>query len=164
MPRPTSGSRRDSGNGAIRPARAGDLQALTALRHDLWPGGPPEEHAAELAAFFDGRAREPLAILVAETGDGRLLGFCELSIRAYAEDCRSDRVGYLEGWYVVPDHRRRGVGRALVAAGEDWARAQGCAEFASDAAADNDVGIAAHRALGFADAGVIRCFRKDLAD
>ena len=146
----------------IRPALPADLETLASLRHDLWPEGPREEHAGELAAFFAGRAREPLAILVAESSAGDVAGFCELSIRPYAEGCRSDRVGYLEGWYVVPDQRCQGVGRALVAAGEEWAREQGCTEFASDAVVDNEVSIEAHRAVGFDDAGVVRCFRKDL--
>jgi aminoglycoside 6'-N-acetyltransferase I len=69
-------------------------------------------------------------------------------------------VAYLEGWYVVPEARRRGVGRALVESAEDWGRAQGCTEFASDALLDNDVSAAAHRALGFAETVQIRCFRK----
>ena len=74
----------------------------------------------------------------------------------------TDRVGYLEGWFVAPDARRRGTGRALVRAAEQWARLQGCAEFASDAEADNEESALAHRALGFDDVGLVRCFRKDL--
>jgi aminoglycoside 6'-N-acetyltransferase I len=89
-------------------------------------------------------------------------GFAEISIRHYAEGCSTDRVAFLEGWYVVPEARNRGVGRALVAAAEDWGRSQQCTEFASDAEADNSVSAAAHRALGFEEVGLIRCFRKDL--
>jgi RimJ/RimL family protein N-acetyltransferase len=53
-------------------------------------------------------------------------------------------------------------GRALVAAAEAWGRREGCSEFASDADPNNEASIAAHRALGFADVGLIRCFRKTL--
>jgi aminoglycoside 6'-N-acetyltransferase I len=49
-----------------------------------------------------------------------------------------------------------------VAAAEDWARGQGCTEFASDTLLDNDVSSAAHRALGFEEVECIRCFRKTL--
>jgi aminoglycoside 6'-N-acetyltransferase I len=101
------------------------------------------------------------AALVAED-QSSLLGFAEVSIRAYAEGCRTDRVGYLEGWFVEPEARRRGIGRQLVAAAEAWARSQGCVEFASDAEEQNELSAAAHRALGFAEVGLIRCFRKDL--
>jgi aminoglycoside 6'-N-acetyltransferase I len=97
-----------------------------------------------------------------EEADGRAIGFAELSIRPYAEGCRSDRVAYLEGWWVAPGGRRQGVGRALVEAAVEWGRAQGCAEMASDAEAENESSAAAHSALGFEEVGLIRCFRRDL--
>jgi aminoglycoside 6'-N-acetyltransferase I len=53
-------------------------------------------------------------------------------------------------------------GDADVAAAEDWARSEGCTEFASDAHPDNDASTADHLAAGFSEAGLIRCFRKDL--
>ena len=71
-------------------------------------------------------------------------------------------MAYLEGWYVSPGARRQGVGGALVEAAMAWGRAQGCTELASDADAANEVSIAAHARLGFEDAGLIRCFRRDL--
>jgi aminoglycoside 6'-N-acetyltransferase I len=52
--------------------------------------------------------------------------------------------------------------RALLAGAEVWGRSQGCVEFASDAELANDASAAAHRAIGFADLGQVRCFRKDL--
>ena len=62
----------------------------------------------------------------------------------------------------MPNARGQDAGRALIAAGEAWGRSQGCREFASDAEPDDEVSAAAHRALGFADVGLVRCFRKDL--
>jgi aminoglycoside 6'-N-acetyltransferase I len=47
-------------------------------------------------------------------------------------------------------------------AAEEWARAQGCTEFASDALLDSESSAAAHRALGFVETVQIRCFRKQL--
>jgi aminoglycoside 6'-N-acetyltransferase I len=91
------------------------------------------------------------------------VGFAEVSRRAYAEGCETSPVGFLEGWYVVPARRRQGVGRALVAAAEAWARGLGCREFASDTLADNASSTCAHRALGFEEVEVLRCFRKTLA-
>ena len=143
----------------IRPARATDIDALARLRHALWPDGSEADHRRDLERFF--ASPESAANLVAEDESG-LLGFAELSIRPYAEGCESGRVGFLEGWYVRPQARRRGIGRQLVAAGEQWARSVGCTEMGSDAEANNALGAAAHRALGFEDVGLIRCFRKDL--
>ena len=120
------------------------------------------EHREVIDRFFAGDAREPLAVLLAEDGAGCPVGLAELSIRAYAEGCGSNRVAYLEGWFVVPKARRSGVGQALIVAAEGWGRSQGCSEFASDAQPDNEVSAAAHRALGFIEVGLVRCFRKDL--
>ena len=53
-------------------------------------------------------------------------------------------------------------GKALISASEAWGRSQGCLEFASDAHPDNDVSTSAHRAVGFADVGMVRCFRMEL--
>jgi aminoglycoside 6'-N-acetyltransferase I len=131
------------------------------MREALWPD-ETASLAGEVRQFFEGTLKEPLAVLVAADETGALLGFAELSIRNYAEDCVTDRVAYLEGWYVEPHARRQGVGAALVRAAEDWGRAQGCTEFGSDALIDNDVSAAAHRALGFDETAQIRCFRKDI--
>jgi aminoglycoside 6'-N-acetyltransferase I len=151
-----------AGHRRVRPIDRADASVWLSFRRALWPDASAEEHAAEIARFFAGRAPEPLAVLIAEDAAGEPVGFAELSIRPYAEGCRTDRVAFLEGWYVASAARRRGVGRELVAAAERWARGQGCTEFASDAELDNEASAAAHRALGFEEVASIRCFRKDL--
>jgi aminoglycoside 6'-N-acetyltransferase I len=146
----------------VRPARPADVQAWAMLRQALWPAESPDELTAEARAFFADADTLLEAVLLAEASDGTLLGFAELSLRPYAEDCRTSPVAFLEGWYVIPAARRHGVGRALVSAAEQWARERGCHEFASDTELDNSVSAEAHRALGFEDAGAVRCFRKNL--
>lgn len=143
-----------------RPVRPADAPAWCRLRQALWPG-EPDEHEEEIARFFAGLANEPQAVIVAER-EGEILGFAELSLRTYAEGCSSSPVGYLEGWYVVPEARRQGVGGALVQAAERWAKEKGCTEFASDTELENAVSAEAHRALGFEEVEIIRCFRKRL--
>ena len=132
------------------------------MRQALWPEDFGAEHREEIDRLFRGEfPRFPWTALLAEDADHRLLGFAEVSIRPYAEGCRSERVAYLEGWFVAPEARRQGVGRALVAAAEGWGRSQCCTELASDTQPENDASSAAHRAPGFADAGLVRCFRRD---
>ncbi len=154
--------RQAGGEFRVRQARAEDAQDWALLRQALWPAESPEELAAEARTFFVDGDTLLEAVLLAEASDGTLLGFAELSLRPYAEDCRTSPVAFLEGWYVIPVARRQGVGRALVSASEQWARDRGCREFASDTELDNFLSSAAHRALGFEDAGALRCFRKSL--
>lgn len=55
-----------------------------------------------------------------------------------------------------------GVGGALLAAAEAWARGKGCAEMSSDCLLANDVSLAAHRALGYEETERLIHFRKVL--
>jgi aminoglycoside 6'-N-acetyltransferase I len=147
----------------VRPATPEDSAAWLKMRQALWPEGA-SDHPFEIASYFAGRLREPLQVLLAFDDAGMPVGFVELSIRPYAEGCDTDSVAYLEGWYVVPEARQRGVGRALVQAALQWAREEGCSEFASDTLVDNEISAAAHRALGFTEVVQIRCFRKSLIE
>lgn len=130
------------------------------MRKLLWPDGA-HEHADEIERWYAGYVKEPQAVLIARI-DGKTAGFVELSIRPYAEKCVTQNVAYLEGWFVLEIYRRRGAGRALIAAAKNWGREHGCREFASDAQHDNLHSISAHKACGFEDAGLVRCFRQDL--
>jgi CubicO group peptidase (beta-lactamase class C family) len=87
----------------------------------------------------------------------------EASVRSYADGCETAPAGYLEAWYVDPDVRRQGVGRALVMAAEAWVHRQGCHEMASDAGLDNTVSQAAHERLGYRETGRAVQFCKALA-
>jgi aminoglycoside 6'-N-acetyltransferase I len=156
-----SGSTADAGV-RIRHARPDDARSWATLRNALWPDQPLQELLEEAETFFSTEDARLASVLVADKSGEGLVGFAELSLRPYAEDCRTSPVAFLEGWYVTPSMRRQGVGRALVRAAEEWGRAQGCREFGSDTQFDNSTSIAAHLALGFDDAGALRSFRKDL--
>lgn len=146
----------------VRPVERVDSEAWRRMRQALWPERSAEQHAREIEQFFSGQSQEPLEVLIAADPTGQPVGLAELSVRVSAEGCRTNRVAYLEGLFVVPAARRQGVGRTLVEAAERWARAQGCSEFASDTHPTNSVSVAVHRAVGFTDAGLVQCYRKDL--
>ena len=136
----------------VRLAQPSDRAALVRLREALWPESSAEEHSQELSAILAGNplGTLPLVILVAEAGDGSLVGFLEIGLRSHAEGCNpSHPVGYAEGWYVAENCRQRGVGKRLYAAAEEWARSQGCTEMASDAAIGNALSQSVHEHLGF---------------
>ncbi|AKC88380.1 aminoglycoside 6'-N-acetyltransferase [Pseudoxanthomonas suwonensis] len=128
------------------------------MRSALWPDADAVELDAEAHAMLEGDG--DAAAFVAEAGGG-VVGMAEASLRReYVNGTGSSPVGFLEGWYVVPAWRGRGVGRALVAAVEEWTRAQGCGELASDALADNRASLAAHAACGFEQTERVVYFRK----
>ena len=149
---------------SVRLARLSDVAELTRLRHALWPEGSLEEHRAEIEAVLAGAwsATYPYVIFVSES-EGLPVGFAEVTLRSRADGCDPARpVGYLEGWYVDSSCRRRGLGAALLHAAEDWARAQGCTEIASDTWLDNPLSQRVHEALGFEVVDRVVNYRKAL--
>lgn len=146
----------------IRAVTKEDADSWLRLRCALWPEGAESEHRREIEQFFAGDINEPQAVWLAFDAGGRAVGCVEISIRSHAEGCLTNRILYLEGWYVVPEMRRKGIGRTLVEAAATWRRAQGCIEFGSDTEPDNEISRVAHHALGFQDGGLVRCFRKAL--
>ncbi len=145
------GSAAEASPPAIRPARASDLPAWAAMRGRLWPDCEPDELE---------RDPPPLG-LVAEQA-GRLVGFAEASVRSYAEGGPGGPCAYLEGIWVEPEARRKGIAAALLAAVEDWARRRGLAWLGSDALLDNEASRCWHRAGGFAEIERIVVFGKSL--
>lgn len=131
------------------------------MRRELWPSNSGD-HAREIAAFFAGERSDPAEVFVAANDEGTVIGFAEMTIRSHVEGCRPGRVAYLEGWFVDEPSRGKRVGKALMHAVQDWARAQGCSELGSDTELLNEAGAAAHRALGFTEVERIVCFRKAL--
>ena len=88
-------------------------------------------------------------VFVAEDPNGGLCGLMEVAIHTSAPGCTTQRVGYLEAWYVDPAWRKQGIGRRLVAAAESWAIMQGCREMASDTNQGYPVSPTAHAQLGY---------------
>jgi len=145
---------------SVRPLRESDLSEWLRLRKRLWDHTTDEDHHNEMVEIVG--HPESQFVLVAEKEPGRLIGFLEVSIRPFVEDCETDNVGYLEGWYVEPEVRGRGIGRELVRIAENWAREHGCTEMASDAEFGNEVSLKAHLGLGYTETSRLIHLRKDL--
>ena len=140
----------------IDPASATDPCWL-ALRTSLWPEGTAAEHLRYMA---DAVARGHCVRLALGSG-GRAAGFVEAPRRVDSVNGTSTSpVAFLEGLYVVPSERRKGVARMLVADIERWALAQGCSELASDSPVENITAHAAHLGLGFEETERVVYFRK----
>ncbi|HEU4352998.1 MAG TPA: aminoglycoside 6'-N-acetyltransferase, partial [Burkholderiales bacterium] len=132
------------------------------LREALWPGCARDKHLAEMARVVSNRGRH--CQLIAYSSSHEAIGFAEASLRSdYVNGTESSPVAFLEGLYVAPLARRKGVAASLVAAVADWARAAGVGELASDAVLENSISHVVHRALGFEETERVVFFRKPLA-
>jgi len=143
----------------IRAACAEDAPDWLALRAALWP----DEDADSMQADIPNMLTQPgrCAGFLAVDATRRPIGFAEATLRHdYVNGTETSPVGFFEGWYVVPEHRGRGIGRALLDAAEAWARSHGCTEFASDALLDNRDSQRAHLTCGFAETERVVYFRK----
>lgn len=144
----------------IVPCTSVDQAGWLMLRSALWPHCDPETQRAEMKQQLDAPHR--FHAVLAGTGD-EPIGLAEASIRSdHVNGTRTSPVLFLEGLYVVPHARRRGVARALVGSLQSWGRAAGCSEFASDAALANLASHAVHQALGFDETERVVTFRKAL--
>ena len=145
---------------SVRPLREPDLNEWLRLRKQLWDATSDADHRSEMVEIIN--HPDSQFVLVAEHESGRLIGFLEVSIRPFVEDCHTDHVGYLEGWYVEPDVRGREIGRELVRIAENWASEKGCEEMASDAEIGNELSLLVHKGLGYNETSRLVHLRKEL--
>ena len=138
----------------LRPAQAADLPALLEIYNDAvvhttasWDLVPwtPVEHAE----WYATKAEHRHPIISAEEG-GEILGYAAYGpFRAKA--------GYAatmeQRVYVRPSSRGLGIGRTLLVAIIEAARANGVHALIGGLSADNDISMALPRSLGFVEVG-----------
>jgi aminoglycoside 6'-N-acetyltransferase I len=148
---------------AIREVRADDAAAWVKMRAALWPSESAAWHENDVRNYLAHACPTAVAFL-AFADSGRAIGFAEATIRSdHVNGTEASPVGFLEGWYVEPASRVRGVGRALVGAVEQWVSRHGCTELASDTWLDRVESQNAHVGCGFEETERVVYFRKRLA-
>jgi aminoglycoside 6'-N-acetyltransferase I len=135
---------------SVRPMSCTDRAAVCAMMTKLLPNEPDYDFRDE-------------HVFVWEEKDGSLGGFASISIRAWADGCDSEPCPYVEGWYVEPQLRHRGIGTVLIRAIESWCVEHGYSELGSDAELTNAASMQAHVALGFEPTLQVQYFRKRLS-
>lgn len=112
------------------PAEKSHLPLVAALAAELWPKHTKEELAQEFASVL---GSETAAVFLA-LEDGAAAAFSQCSLRHdYVEGTQSNPVGYLEGIYVTPGCRGKGLARGLLAQCEAWAAAADAASLPATA-------------------------------
>lgn len=143
----------------IRRVQSSDHAEWLRMRYALWPDQSVDELAEDMLVWL---REEQCVAFVSERLGGALCGFLEVAIRACNVNGENGRFGHIEGWYVDPDLRQQGIGKALVEAAEAWVRDQGCHEMWSDARIENVLSHTAHQALGFKESNRLVHFQKRL--
>lgn len=131
----------------IRRADAGDAATVAQLLHDFnaeygdyTPGVPAlSERLGELLA------KEEITVLIAEAE--RPLGFALLRLRPSLWAKAND--AYLEELYVVPEHRGKGTGGALLDTAIDLARQLGANHFELTTGEEDRAAIALYESRSF---------------
>lgn len=150
----------DLGTMRIRRYESDDWDEWRRMSHALAPSEPIDEVERGMRNCL---ARDDAAVFVLDReAGGALAGYVEVGARSHADACVTSPVGYVEALYVDPDVRRNGHGAALLAAAEDWARARGYREMASDAVLENFPSHEAHRKSGYLEVGRVVQYRKEL--
>ena len=144
----------DPSSVSVRDAEAEDREFVLALVPQLHAFGPPPWRDARQMKAVDERVirdvlegRSPGArVLIAEDGRGRRVGFIHLceEVDYYGGAC-----GHVGDVVVAPEARGRGVGKALMAAGEEWARARGYRMLTLNVFLGNEKARGLYEELGF---------------
>lgn len=82
------------------------------LRKQLWPE-PDAFHLDEMRAILASSTANAFLMF---TPDGKPVGFIEGALYLQGPQ----HYGYVEGWFVAPEFRRRGFGGQLLGALEEW--------------------------------------------
>ena len=141
----------------IRDATPGDAAGIAAIwnpviRDTAITFNSAEKSPADIAAMIRTRQGDGHGFLVTED-EGRILGFA-----TYAQF--RGGVGYartMEHTILLdPAAHGRGLGRALMQAVEDHARARGAISIFAGVSAENPAGRAFHAALGYAEVAILQ--------
>lgn len=143
----------------IHRASKQDAEVLADLALLLWE----DNDLGSLRDEFVGMLQSEDAACFLAYEAGVPVGFAQCQLRHdYVEGSQTSPVGYLEGIFVQPEFRHRGLAKQLLGACERWAKEKGCLEFASDCELGNDASLNFHHSMGFIEANRIVCFIKTL--
>src|SRR4051812_30830477 len=101
-----------------------DVRDWAKMRHALWPDADTPAHEKDLRGMIASSSFVGFFAL----HEGTPVGFAEIFVRPFANGCDSRPVPFLEGIWVAPELRRKGISRKLVIACENWARGRGFIE------------------------------------
>jgi aminoglycoside 6'-N-acetyltransferase I len=143
---------------AVRKITREDKAEWLRMRKGIWPEEPDEYLDYDMEDVLSSEQN----IVFFALDEGVPIGMIEAHLRESAEGCFSTPVGYIEAWFVDEKSRGKGVAGILTDAAENWARAKGCKEMASDTWLENETSIRAHAKMGYSEVERLVHFVKQL--
>jgi aminoglycoside 6'-N-acetyltransferase I len=144
----------------IRKIEYNEINDWASLRNKLWPEDNLALHFKEAEQMLS--LPEKYCVFGCFNTEDEIIGFVEVSIRESMDRIIPERVGYIEGWYVKKQYRRKGFGKALFLVAEKWVQQKGCKEILSDTNLENQFSQKAHQALGYKEIDRLILYRKIL--
>lgn len=143
----------------IDKATKSDCMDIAKLAILMWENHTVEELIEEFEAVIQDKESAIFIVSI----DDKKIGFAQCQLRHdYVEGTKTTPVGYLEGIFIREEYRKQGYAKKLLSKCEEWAKEQGCSEFASDCELENEISIEFHIKMGFEEANRIVCFKKSV--
>lgn len=143
----------------IDKATKSDCMDIAKLAILMWENHTVEELIEEFEAVIQDKESAIFIVSI----DDKKIGFAQCQLRHdYVEGTKTTPVGYLEGIFIREEYRKQGYAKKMLSKCEEWAKEQGCSEFASDCELENEISIEFHIKMGFEEANRIVCFKKSL--
>jgi RimJ/RimL family protein N-acetyltransferase len=144
----------------VRPADPGDAQALKTLGDEVsaepegWLATPDGwRNVGDERRYLRAIRRYPhAAVFVAEAEDGSIVGRLSIARDQHPASRHVADVGLM----VAQQHRRQGIGRALLAAAADWGRANDVRKLELHVFPHNEAALALYERFGFVREGYRR--------
>jgi GNAT superfamily N-acetyltransferase len=143
----------------VRPAAAGDFEAVTALLEELGRRKVTDETRGYCRAMYERHLGDDRAAHLVAEDDGSVIGFCSLHFRDWLNYPTPD--AWIPDLIVTESARRRGAARALLEEAERLARQRGCWLLALESAHHRKEAHLLYAAFGMTDSG--REFTKPLS-
>ena len=126
-----------------------NVRAWAKLCNELWTHNSIDEM---LEAFNNGEYKNEYLYRINDL----YVAFLSLSIRNDYVEGKTDSapVGYLEGIYVKPEYRKKGIAKKLVTFAKEWSAKRGCSMLGSDCELSNEDSRLFHNKIGFVEAKI----------
>ncbi len=116
------------------------------MREDLYGSLNNDYHAKEMENIF---VSDVWFCNFLADENNQVIGLVELSSRNIVDGCLSSPVAYLEGLYLRPEHRGKGLGKEVIRIIIKWCMVEGFSELATDTEITNKKAQRFYESMGF---------------